>query len=39
MLYVWGDSYEFDNDQNWDLIENFSASLSEIEMKFGMQRI
>jgi len=23
MMYVWGHSYEFDNDQNWDLIENF----------------
>ncbi|MCC3355890.1 polysaccharide deacetylase family protein [Bacillus sp. REN16] len=23
MLYVWGHSYEFDNDQNWDLIEGF----------------
>ncbi|WP_077619395.1 polysaccharide deacetylase family protein [Bacillus sinesaloumensis] len=23
MLYVWGHSYEFDTDQNWDLIEKF----------------
>jgi peptidoglycan/xylan/chitin deacetylase (PgdA/CDA1 family) len=23
LMYVWGHSYEFDNDQNWDLIENF----------------
>jgi peptidoglycan/xylan/chitin deacetylase (PgdA/CDA1 family) len=23
MMYVWGHSYEFDNDQNWDLIEDF----------------
>ncbi len=23
MMYVWGHSYEFDQDQNWDLIENF----------------
>lgn len=23
MMYVWGHSYEFDNDQNWDLIETF----------------
>jgi len=23
MMYVWGLSYEFDNDQNWDLIEHF----------------
>ncbi|MGI5899199.1 MAG: polysaccharide deacetylase family protein [Christensenellales bacterium] len=25
MMYVWGHSYEFDNDANWDLIENFCA--------------
>ena len=23
VLYVWGHSYEFDNDNNWDLIERF----------------
>mgnify|MGYP001099385429 CR=1 FL=1 len=23
LMYVWGHSYEFDNDQNWDLMENF----------------
>jgi peptidoglycan/xylan/chitin deacetylase (PgdA/CDA1 family) len=23
MLYVWGHSYEFDHDQNWDIIEEF----------------
>ncbi len=23
MMYVWGHSYEFDNDSNWDLIEGF----------------
>ncbi|MCK0472278.1 polysaccharide deacetylase family protein [Halalkalibacter sp. APA_J-10(15)] len=23
MLYVWGHSYEFDNDKNWDMIESF----------------
>ena len=23
MMYVWGHSYEFTNDNNWDLIENF----------------
>lgn len=23
MMYVWGHSYEFDNDDNWDLIETF----------------
>jgi peptidoglycan/xylan/chitin deacetylase (PgdA/CDA1 family) len=25
LMYVWGHSYEFDNDNNWDLIENFCA--------------
>ena len=23
MMYVWGHSYEFDNNDNWDVIENF----------------
>lgn len=23
MMYVWGHSYEFDNDNNWDLMEQF----------------
>lgn len=23
LMYVWGHSYEFDRDNNWDLIENF----------------
>ncbi len=23
-MYVWGHSYEFENNGNWDLIENFS---------------
>jgi hypothetical protein len=23
MMYVWGHSYEFDNDNNWELIERF----------------
>lgn len=27
-LYVWGHSYEFDRDDNWDLIEEFCALLS-----------
>ncbi|MEH7117335.1 polysaccharide deacetylase family protein [Neobacillus vireti] len=25
MMYVWGHSYEFEDDQNWDLIEDFCA--------------
>ncbi len=28
MMYVWGHSYEFDNDNNWDLIEEFSARIA-----------
>lgn len=28
MLYVWGHSYEFDNDNNWHLIENLCKSMS-----------
>ena len=23
LMYVWGHSYEFDNNDNWDVIENF----------------
>src|SRR5699024_5721324 len=29
MFYVWGHSYEFDHDDNWDLIEQFSRSISD----------
>jgi hypothetical protein len=25
MMYVWGHSYEFDNDNSWELIETFCA--------------
>ena len=28
MMYVWGHSYEFDNDNNWDLMENFCKMMS-----------
>ena len=28
MFYVWGHSYEFDNDNNWDVIEKFAAYVS-----------
>ena len=31
MLYVWGHSYEFDRNENWDLIERFCAEASGIE--------
>lgn len=24
-MYVWGHSYEFNNDNNWELMENFCA--------------
>lgn len=28
LMYVWGHSYEFDRDNNWDLIENFCQLIS-----------
>lgn len=28
LLYVWGHSYEFDNQDNWEVIENFCAALA-----------
>ena len=28
MFYVWGHSYEFDQDDNWDVIESFAAYIS-----------
>ncbi|OWA34055.1 polysaccharide deacetylase [Saccharibacillus sp. O16] len=28
LLYVWGHSYEFDNDNNWQTIEDFCAKMS-----------
>jgi peptidoglycan-N-acetylglucosamine deacetylase len=28
LLYVWGHSYEFDLNENWDLIEEFSKLVS-----------
>lgn len=27
MMYVWGHSYEFDNDNNWEIIEQFCESI------------
>ncbi|MEJ0000406.1 MAG: hypothetical protein WDO13_15365 [Verrucomicrobiota bacterium] len=27
LLYVWGHSYEFDRDKNWELIEQFGAKV------------
>ena len=29
LLYVWGHSLDFENNNNWDLIENFSKVMSE----------
>lgn len=29
LMYVWGHSYEFDRDQNWDVIEQFCERMSE----------
>lgn len=31
MMYVWGHSYEFDNDNNWDLMEEFCAYIGNRE--------
>lgn len=31
LMYVWGHSYEFDNDQNWHLIENFCELIGNRE--------
>ncbi len=31
LLYVWGHSYEFDNDQNWEEMEENCAKLAHIE--------
>lgn len=31
MMYVWGHSYEFDCDNNWDLIENFCELIGRRE--------
>lgn len=31
MMYVWGHSYEFDNDNNWELIEGFCEYVSNKE--------
>lgn len=31
MMYVWGHSYEFDNDQNWDVIETFCEYIGNRE--------
>ncbi len=28
LFYVWGHSYEFDDNENWDLIENFAKRMS-----------
>jgi peptidoglycan/xylan/chitin deacetylase (PgdA/CDA1 family) len=31
LMYVWGHSYEFDNDNNWDLIESFCEKAAGTE--------
>ena len=31
LFYVWGHSYEFDRQNNWDLIENFCERVSKID--------
>ena len=30
LLYIWGHSYEFDNDNNWNVIEEFAEKGSVI---------
>ena len=30
LFYIWGHSYEFDNDGNWDLIESFCSQMKDI---------
>jgi len=32
LMYVWGHSYEFDNDSNWHIIENFCAQMAGNDM-------
>ena len=36
-MYVWGHSYEFDNDNNWELMEKFGAYIGAIRT-FGIVR-
>ena len=31
VLYIWGHSYEFNNDNNWDLIEDICARLASVD--------
>ena len=31
LMYVWGHSYEFDRENNWDLIEDFCARMQHQE--------
>ncbi len=31
LLYVWGHSYEFNNDQNWEHIESFCRKMQHID--------
>ena len=31
MFYLWGHSYEFDNDDNWNVIEEFCAYMGNRE--------
>ncbi|MCR4719216.1 MAG: hypothetical protein K5768_06260 [Firmicutes bacterium] len=30
MFYLWGHSYEFDNNDNWEVIENFAKFIGVI---------
>ena len=31
LFYVWGHSYEFDKDNNWEIIENFAEYVGKRE--------
>jgi hypothetical protein len=31
LFYIWGHSYEFDLNNNWDMIENFCSLISNRE--------
>jgi len=31
LMYVWGHSYEFDNDNNWELMESFCEAVGGLE--------
>lgn len=36
LFYIWGHAYEFDGDDNWEIIENFLAYISQFKDKIWM---